>query len=118
MGGSIYAEEHPKELTYAQNICQVHTTDYRQYWCGSKQGKTICYAPVWDVVYGENLTINATIVGYNRYRLKLDAIKKANEYKVSYSKQNLINKSILKLALKIVAFETSTFVLNRKVEFE
>jgi hypothetical protein len=84
IGGSIYTEEHPKELTYVQNVCQVHTTDYRQYWCSNRQSKFMCYAPVWNVVYGENQTINATIVGFNRYRLKLDAIKKTNEYQVSY----------------------------------
>jgi hypothetical protein len=87
MGSSIYAEEHPKELTYVQNVCEVHNTSYRQYWCAGRGSKTLCYAPVWNVVYGENQTINATIVGYNRFRLKSDAIKKVNEYQVSYSKQ-------------------------------
>jgi hypothetical protein len=96
MGGTIYEEEHSKELTYAQNVCQVHTTEYRQYRCGSKQGKFICYAPVWNIVYGENQTINATIVGYNRFRLISDAIKKTNEYQVSYNKQYFINGSIVK----------------------
>jgi len=109
MGGTIYGEEHPKELTYAQNVCLVHTTEYRQYSCGSRQGKFMCYAPVWDVVYGENQTVNTTIVGYNRYRLKSDAIKKANEYQVSYYKQYFINSLVVERFLKI-------FVLKPKLE--
>jgi hypothetical protein len=99
IGGSIYAKEHPKELTYAQNICQVHTTSYRQYWCSRRGSNYRCYAPVWDVVYGENQTINATIVGDNRYSSQLDAIKKTNEYQVSYSKQYLINNLIVEIFL-------------------
>ena len=84
MGGGIYTEEHPKELTYLEDICQVLNTSYREYWCVSgKTGRRRCYAPIWDVIYGENQTINATIVGYNRFREMADTIKKMHEYQVS-----------------------------------
>jgi hypothetical protein len=91
MGGSIYAEEHPKELTYTQDTCQVYTNGYRQFWCQRRDDRRRCYAAVWNVVYAENQTINSTIVGYNRYNSVLDATKKAHEYQVTYFKQYLIN---------------------------
>src|SRR5579871_108952 len=54
MGGVAYEEERPKELTYAQNICEVHSTDYKEYRCYRRPRYVRCYAPIWDVVYGEN----------------------------------------------------------------
>ncbi len=95
MGGTIYAEEHPKELTYVESVCQVHSTAYREYWCSSRSSKTKCYAPVWKISYTENEITNATIVGYNRFRIISDAIKKINEYQVSYFKLYLIYDSII-----------------------
>ena len=86
MGGSIYGEEHTKELTYSQSVCQVYNTSYREYWCIGRGSKTRCYAPVWYIAYRENQTMNATIVGYNRFRSLSDTIKKMNEYQVSYFK--------------------------------
>jgi hypothetical protein len=99
MGGTIYAEQHPKELTYLETICQVYNTSYSEYWCSSRSSKTKCYAPVWYIFYGENRTVNTIIVGYNRFRLLSDAIKKTNEYQVSYFKLYLIDGSIIEYGL-------------------
>ena len=86
MGGTMYAEEHPKELTYLNTVCQVYNTSYNEYWCTSKLNKKKCYAPVWYIFYRENQSQKGIIVGYHRFRALPDAIKKTEEYQVSYFK--------------------------------
>jgi len=85
MGTVMYNEEHPKTLTYIETNCQVKYSReiYREYVCKSGRASAQkCYAPIWKVVYGQNQTINSTMIGSNRFRDKGDAIKKTNEYHV------------------------------------
>lgn len=90
IGADIYKNERPKELMYVEGECQVQSSGYKQYYC-YKRSKPICYAPVWHIRFVENQTINATIIGHNRFSSLSDAIKKANEYQVSYKMRMLLN---------------------------
>lgn len=83
IGGSLYAEEHAKELNYAQTTCRVYSTYIKPYRCNFRRTVTVCYAPVWNVGYGQNETSNTTISSSNRFRLTSDAIKQGDEYQVS-----------------------------------
>lgn len=83
MGGTIYADEHPKVLTYALSECSVETTGFREYKCKSRESSYRCFAPTWGVTYGQNQTINTTIVGSNRFRSMADVHEKLDQYQVS-----------------------------------
>ena len=84
MGGTIYTDEHPKELTYAVSSCSVETNGFRVYQCRSRDGSHPCYAPIWGVTYELNQTVNTTITGTNRFRSITSVQPKLDQYQVSY----------------------------------
>ncbi|CAF4609879.1 unnamed protein product [Rotaria socialis] len=65
-------------------LVNLQTNGYKQYRC-YKRRSPWCYAPVWNITYGENQATNTTLIGYNRFNSLLDTIKKANEYQIGSS---------------------------------
>jgi hypothetical protein len=82
VGGPLFSEEHPKVVNYANSMCQVDSSSWKYYQCKSRTYWYICYGPTWNVRYGENRMISATVEGSKRYRSYSDALKKAHEYQV------------------------------------
>jgi len=83
MGGVFFSEEHPKELNYANSMCQVNSRSYKLYQCKARYYTYTCYGPVWQVHHGENRDVLATVEEEKRYRSSSDALNKAYEYQVS-----------------------------------
>lgn len=85
MGGGIYAEEHPKEISFRRHHCFVYNIEFRQYRCSRRRPEPICFGPVWHVSYEENEIYNAEIIEYTRYETMPLANQRAEDYQVSYS---------------------------------
>jgi hypothetical protein len=82
-GGVDFGRNYPKVLHYANSTCQVDTINYKAYQCHGRYHTYTCYGPIWDAHYGPNRTIYAKVETEKRYQSRLDALNKANEYKVS-----------------------------------
>ena len=82
IGALDFADKYHRVVDYVNDTCQVNTRGYKIYTCSSKYSTYTCYAPEWNVFYGENQTISAHIESDERYSKVHEAFDKAQEYEV------------------------------------
>jgi len=82
VGGYKYGRQHPKVSAYVHDICQVQNISYKPDSCSSRHSSNQCYSLTWIVIYGEDQTINSTIIEYSLSTLK-DVLERTNEYQVN-----------------------------------
>ncbi len=88
VGGIYTGRDGIRGLIYANTTCRVHSTSEYSDTCKTRLSKYTsreyrCYGAIWAVYHGENKTIAATIKDPEKHSSRSDAIKKANQYRVS-----------------------------------
>lgn len=92
IGGTMYAEERPKELSYALDLCYLEDADSREFSCSSRTGRRRCYAPAWRIVHQQPANMTTTIIGKSRFRYLAAVYERLKEYQVILSRYRKLNR--------------------------